>query len=57
VLTRGTLIYIAKRVVLLAFTVFLVSSVVFFAVHSLPGNALISARLHGAALQQQLHQL
>jgi ABC-type dipeptide/oligopeptide/nickel transport system permease component len=56
VLTRGTLTYIAKRVVLLAFTVFLVSSVVFFAVHSLPGNALISARLHGAALQQQLHQ-
>jgi oligopeptide transport system permease protein len=55
-LTRGTLKYIAQRVVLLAFTVFLVSSAVFFAVHSLPGNALISARLHGEALQQQLHQ-
>lgn len=55
-LTRGTLIYIAKRVVLLAFTVLLVSSIVFFAVHSLPGNALISARVHGQTLQQELHQ-
>ena len=55
-ISRGTAIFIAKRLVLLAFTVFLVSSVIFVAVHSLPGNALISARLHGAALEAQLHR-
>jgi ABC-type dipeptide/oligopeptide/nickel transport system permease component len=55
-LSRGTAVFIAKRLVLLVFTVFLVSSVIFFAVHSLPGNALVNAHLHGAALQHQLAQ-
>jgi oligopeptide transport system permease protein len=54
-ISRGTAVFIAKRLVLLAFTVFLVSSVIFVAVHSLPGNALIGPRLHGQALQKQLH--
>ncbi|MBV8302137.1 MAG: ABC transporter permease [Candidatus Dormibacteraeota bacterium] len=55
-LNRGTLIYIAQRVVLIAFTVMVVSFGVFVVVHSLPGNAFISDRLHGKALQLLLHQ-
>jgi ABC-type dipeptide/oligopeptide/nickel transport system permease component len=54
-LTRGTLIYIGQRVLLIAFTVLIVSSAVFLGVHSLPGNAFISEHLHGPALDQLLH--
>jgi oligopeptide transport system permease protein len=55
-LTRGTVRYISQRVVLIAFTVLIVSSVVFFAVHSLPGNAFITERVKGEALLQLLHE-
>src|SRR5579884_3932371 len=55
-MTRGTLVYIVQRAVLIAFTVLVVSFGVFYVVHSLPGNAFISDRLHGRALQLLLHQ-
>src|SRR5438309_1589229 len=55
-LTRGTVIYIVQRVILIAFTVLVVSFGVFYAVHSLPGNAFISEKLHGETLQAVLHQ-
>ncbi|TME49841.1 MAG: ABC transporter permease [Chloroflexi bacterium] len=54
-LTRGTVIYIVQRVILIAFTVLVVSFGVFYAVHSLPGNAFISEKLHGESLQAVLH--
>ncbi len=54
--TRGTLIYIGQRLVLIAFTVLVVSFGVFAVVHSLPGNAFVSDRVHGRALQLLLHQ-
>jgi oligopeptide transport system permease protein len=43
-LTRGTLVYIAQRIVLISLTALLVSSIVFIGVHQLPGTALISER-------------
>ena len=49
-LTRGTLIYIAQRLALIVFTLVAVSFMVFVTVHSLPGNAFESERVHGAAL-------
>jgi oligopeptide transport system permease protein len=55
-LTRGTLIYIGQRLVLIVFTVIVVSFGVFAVVHSLPGNAFVSDRVHGRALQILLHQ-
>jgi len=55
-LTRGTLIYIGQRLVLIVFTVLVVSFGVFAVVHSLPGNAFVSDRVHGNALQILLHQ-
>ena len=55
-LTRGTLIYIGQRLLLIAFTLLVVSFGVFYAVHSLPGNAFISERVHGQNLQIILHQ-
>jgi ABC-type dipeptide/oligopeptide/nickel transport system permease component len=54
-LTRGTLIYIGQRLLFIAFTIVLVSFVVFAAVHSLPGNAFVSERLHGQVLKDLLH--
>jgi len=54
--TRGTLIYIGQRLVLIAFTVLVVSFGVFAVVHSLPGNAFVSDRVHGRALQILLHE-
>ena len=54
--TRGTLIYIGQRLLLIGFTVVVVSFGVFSAVHSLPGNAFVSEKLHGAALAAVLHQ-
>lgn len=50
-LTRGTLVYISQRVVLIAFTVVAVSSLVFIGVHRLPGNAFVSERITGDKLQ------
>lgn len=55
-LTRGTLVYIGQRLLLIAFTVLVVSFGVFYVVHSLPGNAFISDRVHGRALQLLLHE-
>jgi ABC-type dipeptide/oligopeptide/nickel transport system permease component len=55
-LTRGTAIYVAQRLLLIAFTVLAVSFAAFAMVHSLPGNAFVSEKLHGAALQAVLHQ-
>jgi oligopeptide transport system permease protein len=55
VLTRGTLIYISQRVVLIAFTVLAVSSIVFLGIHSLPGDALFNEHLHGTQYALLLH--
>ena len=55
-LTRGTLLYIVQRVVLIAFTLVAVSFFVFIIVHSLPGSAFVSQRVHGKALQLLLHE-
>ena len=43
-MTRGTLVYVGQRFVLIALTALLVSSIVFLAVHQLPGNAFVSER-------------
>ena len=55
-LTRGTLTYIAQRLALIAFTLVAVSFLVFITVHSLPGSAFESERVHGKALQLLLHE-
>src|SRR5712692_1149691 len=52
--TKGTLLYIGQRLVLIAFTVVAVSSVVFLGIHRLPGDALISERLRGSAYEALL---
>ena len=54
-LTRGTLLYIGQRLVLIVFTVLAVSSVVFLGIHRLPGDALFNEHLHGTEYQQKLH--
>jgi oligopeptide transport system permease protein len=54
-LSRGTLIYIGQRLVLIAFTVLAVSSVVFLGIHRLPGDALFNEHLHGVEYQNVLH--
>ena len=53
--TRGTLIYIAQRILLICFTVLAVSSIVFLGIHRLPGDALFSEKLRGQAYQVLLH--
>lgn len=53
--TRGTLLYIGQRIVLIAFTVLAVSSVVFLSIHKLPGDALFNEHLHGQQYQLLLH--
>jgi oligopeptide transport system permease protein len=55
VFTRGTLIYIGQRVVLIAFTVLAVSSIVFLSIHKLPGDALFNEHLHGDQYRLLLH--
>lgn len=54
-LTRGTVIYIGQRLVLIAFTVLAVSSAVFLLIHQIPGDALFNEHLHGQAYLTQLH--
>ena len=58
-MTRGTLIYISQRVVLIAITAIVVSSIVFIGVHQLPGNALMTEHLSNpnaqAALEHHYH--
>lgn len=53
-MTRGTLAYIGQRVVLIALTAFLVSSIVFIGVHQLPGSALASERLLNVEAEKNL---
>jgi ABC-type dipeptide/oligopeptide/nickel transport system permease component len=55
VLTRGTLIYISQRLVLIVVTVLAVSSAVFLGIHRLPGDALFNEHLHGVEYQNILH--
>jgi len=52
---RGTLIYIGQRLVLIVLAVVGVSSVVFIAIHRLPGDALFNEHLHGTQYQLMLH--
>ncbi|HSS93244.1 MAG TPA: ABC transporter permease [Candidatus Dormibacteraeota bacterium] len=54
-LTRGTLIYISQRIVLIGFTVLAVSSLVFLGIHRLPGDALFSEHFRGNEEQILLH--
>ena len=54
-LTRGTLIYIGQRTVLIVITVLAVSSAVFLGIHRLPGDALFNEHLHGVEYQNILH--
>jgi oligopeptide transport system permease protein len=42
--TRGALLYIGQRLVLIVFTAVAVSSIVFLGVHQLPGDALLNER-------------
>ena len=53
--TKGTAIYVAQRLVMIAFTVVAVSSVVFLGIHRLPGDALMSEHLRGTAYLDLLH--
>jgi ABC-type dipeptide/oligopeptide/nickel transport system permease component len=53
--TRGTLIYVTQRLILIVFTVITVSSIVFIGIHRLPGDALVSERLKGQAYEILLH--
>ncbi|MEO8745354.1 MAG: ABC transporter permease [Candidatus Dormiibacterota bacterium] len=53
--TRGTLIYIGQRLILILLAVVGVSSLVFLAIHRLPGSALFSEHLHGQQFQLLLH--
>ena len=55
-MTRGTLVYIGQRLLLIAFTALIVSSIVFVGVHQLPGNAFLSERRSNPAAEAaQLH--
>jgi oligopeptide transport system permease protein len=55
-LSRRALLYLGERLVLIAFTTVAVSSIVFFGVHQLPGNAFISdRRIDPSALTAILH--
>ena len=53
---RGTLLYIGQRLVLIAVTTVLVSSVVFVLLHQIPGNAFLNeTRTSEATLRAELH--
>ena len=53
---RGTLLYIGQRLILIAITTVLVSSIVFLLLHQIPGNAFLNeTRQTEASLQAQLH--
>lgn len=54
-LTRGTLVYIGQRTLLILFTVLAVSSIVFLLIHRLPGDALFNVHERGSQYQLQLH--
>jgi ABC-type dipeptide/oligopeptide/nickel transport system permease component len=53
---RGTLIYVGQRLVLIAITTVLVSSIVFLLLHQIPGNAFLNeTRMSPQALAAELH--
>jgi len=53
---RGTLVYIGQRLVLVAITTVLVSSIVFLLLHQIPGNAFLNeTRQTELSLQAKLH--
>ena len=53
---RGTLIYIGQRLVLIAITTVLVSSIVFLLLHQIPGNAFLNeTRQSEQSIAAQLH--
>jgi oligopeptide transport system permease protein len=52
--TRGALLYIGQRLVLIVFTAVAVSSVVFLGVHQLPGDALLNERRPDPAAEAAL---
>jgi len=52
--TRGALLYIGQRLVLIVFTAVAVSSIVFLGVHRLPGSALLNERRPDPAAQREL---
>jgi oligopeptide transport system permease protein len=52
--TRGSLLYIGQRLVLIVFTAFAVSSIVFLGVHRLPGDALLSERRPDPGAEREL---
>jgi oligopeptide transport system permease protein len=52
--TRGALLYIGQRLVLIVFTAVAVSSLVFFGVHRLPGDALLNERRPDPAAERAL---
>src|SRR5207302_2296546 len=53
---RGTLIYIGQRLVLIAITTVLVSSIVFVLLHQIPGNAFLNeTRQSPQTLAAELH--
>jgi oligopeptide transport system permease protein len=55
-MTRGTITYIGQRLVLIAITTVLVSSIVFLLLHQIPGNAFLNeTRQTAQSLQAQLH--
>src|SRR2546430_17640617 len=52
---RGTLLYIGQRLVLIAITTVLVSSIVFLLLHQIPGNAFLNeTRTSPEALAEDL---
>ncbi len=53
-MTRGTLVYIGQRLILITLTALIVSSIVFIGVHQLPGNAFLTERRTNADAQAQL---
>jgi len=53
---RGTLLYIGQRLVLIAITTVLVSSIVFLLLHQIPGNAVLNeTRQSEETLRAELH--
>jgi oligopeptide transport system permease protein len=54
-MTKGALLYIGQRTLMIVFTVLAVSSIVFLGIHRLPGNAFFSERLRGSQEAVLLH--
>jgi oligopeptide transport system permease protein len=52
--TRGALLYIGQRLLLIVFTAVAVSSIVFFGVHRLPGDALLNERRPDPGAEREL---